>query len=110
MPAEGQCLLLFGPAKWRRAGCSLANCAFAGRRSSVQRLYGLKEEIFIAMRLDVPAAGKQRIGALYMAIALVIAAFLGGSLGLVWQSSGLGEDSGAAPEEEAELPAPPQSG
>ena len=42
-----------------------------------------------------------------MAIALVLAAFLGAAVGLVWQSSGLGDEpqesgDGAAPVEEGE--------
>lgn len=32
-------------------------------------------------------AGRPRIGALAMLLALVLAAFLGGALGLVWQSA-----------------------
>jgi hypothetical protein len=41
--------------------------------------------------------GRSRLGAGRMALALVIAAFLGGALGLVWHSSGLfGGDDGAA--------------
>jgi hypothetical protein len=39
--------------------------------------------------------GKARLGVGRMALALVIAAFLGGALGLVWHSSGLfGDDTG----------------
>lgn len=36
--------------------------------------------------------GRPRLGVRWMALALVIAAFLGGGLGLVWQSAGFGDD------------------
>ena len=41
--------------------------------------------------------GEQRpiIGVWRMAVALVVAAFLGGALGLVWQSAGFDEDDTA---------------
>lgn len=41
---------------------------------------------------------RPEIGVLRMAAALMLAAFLGGALGLIWQSAGFGEDE---PEEEA---------
>jgi len=54
-----------------------------------------------AMSLDLGGlgGGQPRRGAslnvLAMAVALVLAAFLGASVGLVWQSSGLGADEDA---------------
>lgn len=36
--------------------------------------------------------GKPRLGVRWMALALIVAAFLGGGLGLVWQSAGFGDD------------------
>lgn len=36
---------------------------------------------------------KPRLGVWRMALALVLAAFLGGALGLIWQSTGLGDDA-----------------
>ncbi|TIX51079.1 hypothetical protein [Alteraurantiacibacter aquimixticola] len=54
---------------------------------------------------------RPRIGALRMALALIVAAFLGGALGLVWQSTNLslgGEDEEDVPTRQA--PAPPASG
>ena len=41
--------------------------------------------------------GKPPLGIGWMALALVLAAFLGAAMGLVWQSTGLGE---ADPDEE----------
>ncbi|MEO5707110.1 MAG: hypothetical protein ABIT10_00785 [Alteraurantiacibacter sp.] len=38
---------------------------------------------------------KPRLGVGRMALALVLAAFLGGALGLIWQSTGLGDDNQA---------------
>lgn len=38
---------------------------------------------------------KARLGVGRMALALVVAAFLGGALGLIWQSTGLGDDAAA---------------
>lgn len=45
------------------------------------------------MAIGGPGRPKPRLGVLPMALALAISAFLGASLGLVWQSSGLGEDT-----------------
>ncbi|MES2699959.1 MAG: hypothetical protein V4647_10145 [Pseudomonadota bacterium] len=39
---------------------------------------------------------KPRLGVWRMALALVLAAFLGGALGLIWQSTGLGDADEAA--------------
>tara|TARA_A100001391_G_scaffold18104_1_gene10119 strand:+ start:12227 stop:12421 length:195 start_codon:yes stop_codon:yes gene_type:complete len=44
------------------------------------------------MVLVNPQRGAQSIGVIWIALALVIAAFLGAALGMVWQSSGLGAD------------------
>ena len=81
------------------------------------------------MAIGSPGRPKARLGVFPMAIALVVAAFLGASLGLVWQSTGLGEDSegeevltgdgdaaevtaeaAEAAEEEEDAPEPPTSG
>ena len=45
-----------------------------------------------------------RLGVIWMALALVVAAFLGAALGLVWQSSGLLADDDAVEEEAPETP------
>lgn len=39
---------------------------------------------------------KPRLGVRAMLLALVLASFLGGALGLVWHGSGLGEEAPAA--------------
>ena len=39
---------------------------------------------------------KPRLGVRAMLLALVLAAFLGGALGLLWHSSGLGDEEPAA--------------
>ncbi|MCL6251414.1 hypothetical protein M3P36_10230 [Altererythrobacter sp. KTW20L] len=44
-----------------------------------------------------------------MALALALAAFLGGALGLVWQSAGFGEDDEAEVAEEPVEPVDPPS-
>ncbi len=44
------------------------------------------------MAFGVPGRPRQKLGVLGMAIALAGAAFAGAALGLVWQSSGFGED------------------
>ena len=62
------------------------------------------------MSLSARGKKKQRLGVVPMALALALAAFLGGTLGLIWQSSGLDADT----EEEGvitrETPTPPVSG
>ena len=42
------------------------------------------------MMLVKPPRGERSLGGIWIALALVVAAFLGASLGMVWQSSGLG--------------------
>ena len=49
----------------------------------------------MAMEWSGQEQGKPRLGVRRMALALVLAAFLGGALGLVWHSSGLGGDEPA---------------
>lgn len=69
------------------------------------------------MAIGEPMRSRPPIGVLRMAGALVFAAFLGASLGLVWQSSGLGDPDPAeqsagedgARDEEEEVTVP-QSG
>lgn len=46
---------------------------------------------------------KPRLGVRMMLLALVLAAFLGGALGLVWHGTGLG---GGDPAAESAIPAP----
>jgi hypothetical protein len=41
---------------------------------------------------------KPRLGVWRMALALVLAAFLGGALGLIWQSTGLGDGEDEDPQ------------
>jgi hypothetical protein len=43
---------------------------------------------------------KPRLGVWRMALALAVAAFMGGALGLIWQSTGLGDDEKADPASE----------
>ncbi|WP_137681603.1 hypothetical protein [Aurantiacibacter suaedae] len=50
------------------------------------------------MVLVKPSQGERSLGAIRIALALAIAAFLGASLGMVWHSSGIG--SGESEEEE----------
>ena len=50
------------------------------------------------MMLVKPPKGERSLGTIWIALALAIAAFLGASLGMVWQSSGLG--SGEPEDEE----------
>ena len=56
------------------------------------------------MMLVKPPQGERSLGAIWIALALAIAAFLGAALGMVWQSSGLGsrepEDEEALVEDE----------
>ncbi|GEM_PF-1518029 len=58
--------------------------------------------------MPLSASGKSggRLGVLWMALALVVAAFLGAALGLVWQGSDLFGEGKAA---EAEAPTVPTS-
>ncbi len=55
------------------------------------------------MALGQPGRRNEPLHVVPMALALVLAAFLGGAVGLVWQSAGFGEDDEpeAAPEEPA---------
>ncbi len=46
------------------------------------------------MALSRPGMARQKIGVLAMAAALAASAFIGAALGLVWQSSGFGDDGG----------------
>ena len=50
------------------------------------------------MAIREPVRTRPPLGVFRMALALVIAAFLGAALGLVWQSSGLGDPDGDVPE------------
>ena len=59
------------------------------------------------MMLVKPPQGERSLGAIWIALALAIAAFLGAALGMVWQSSGLGSrepDETAVDEESAKAP------
>ena len=59
------------------------------------------------MMLVKPPQGERSLGAIWIALALAIAAFLGAALGMVWQSSGLGSrepDEAAVDEEPAKAP------
>ena len=50
------------------------------------------------MSLGPPTKRNEPIHVIGMAFALVVAAFLGAAIGLIWQSAGLGgEDEAAAP-------------
>ncbi|MEN7538396.1 hypothetical protein [Aurantiacibacter flavus] len=49
------------------------------------------------MVLVKPSHGDRSLGAIWIALALAVAAFLGAALGMVWQSSDLGS---VQPEEE----------
>ena len=44
------------------------------------------------MPLGAPGRPRQKLGVIPMALILVAAAFLGSTLGLVWQSSGIGAE------------------
>ncbi len=44
------------------------------------------------MQLDHPRSKREKLGTGWMALALVLAAFTGAALGLVWQSAGFGAD------------------
>lgn len=44
------------------------------------------------MVLGAPGRPREKLGVMRMALALVLAAFLGAALGLVWQSSSFFED------------------
>ena len=48
------------------------------------------------MALGSPGRHNDPLHVIPMALALVLAAFLGAALGLVWQSAGFGEDEEAA--------------
>jgi len=48
------------------------------------------------MALGPSGRPNEPIGVIWMALALVAAAFLGGALGLLWHWSGLGDDKPAA--------------
>jgi len=67
----------------------LAACAIGGDWSR-GRNYPAKAETMILEKTGGKRAG---LGAMWMAGALVLAAFTGAALGLVWQSAGLGDDS-----------------
>jgi uncharacterized protein involved in exopolysaccharide biosynthesis len=48
------------------------------------------------MAFGPPGRPNEPIGVIWMALALVLAAFVGASLGLLWHWSGLGDDEPAA--------------
>ena len=54
------------------------------------------------MMLVKPPRGERSLGAIWIALALAIAAFLGAALGMVWQSSGLGS-SGKSDDKQEEV-------
>ena len=49
------------------------------------------------MSLGPPNRRSEPLHVIWMALALVLAAFLGAALGLMWQSVGLGEEEERAP-------------
>ena len=51
------------------------------------------------MALGPPGRRNEPLYVMPMALALVLAAFLGAALGLVWQSAGFGSDEAEAPAE-----------
>jgi len=53
------------------------------------------------MTLGPSGRRREPLYVLPMALALVLAAFLGGALGLVWQASGLGQEEPAQAQAEA---------
>ncbi len=55
----------------------------------------VKQGHFLAMEWSGTEARKPKLGVWRMALALVLAAFLGGALGLIWQNTGLGGDEEA---------------
>ena len=57
------------------------------------------------MMLVRPPRGERSLGAIWIALALVLAAFLGASLGMIWHSSGLGSTSDEEAEAAADQPA-----
>ena len=54
------------------------------------------------MALGPSGRRNEPLNVIPMALALVLAAFLGGALGLLWHASGLGEDGEAAAAKGAE--------
>ena len=50
------------------------------------------------MALGLPPRRKEPLYVVPMALALVLAAFLGGALGLVWHATGFSDDEGQAAE------------
>jgi len=79
------------------AGFALALARSQAQGQAVRRQSGKGR----GMTLGQSGRRREPLYVLPMALALVLAAFLGGALGLVWQASGLGQEEPAQAQAEA---------